>query len=290
MSKEHTCFRVIRAVCLVFVIAAPVAAQTFYLEQPPEERTFVGVRALNPNFDPTYESGFSTLTATYDLYVSLYIGDRMSLHAELPFTHVGLADTYEGDQNQNGIGNVYVGVQRWSAPRKSSRLVYSLGIRPPTGDDNSPYVPDIGYLSDLYHIGRAIPNTWTIEGNSAYHRIPTAERDYLFGVEFGPTALFPTVVGDPELLFHYGGVFGSRINHLIVSAELSGLFLVSEDVPDFGDRFDHQLALGITLIDFPVKPQLFYEFPLDKGVRNVVDGVLGLRLEYGFSRPSSEWD
>lgn len=273
--------------CLFGALAASSAAQTFYLDQPPEERTIVGVRALNPDFDQSYEAAFSTLTATYDFYFSFYIGDLMSLRVELPFTHVGMADGSGSDRNQNSKGNLYLGIRRWSIPSKTGRLVYSLGVRPPTEDGGS-VVTEVGYLSDLYHIGRVIPYRWTIEGSSAYYRIPVARYDYLFGFEAGPTILFPTQDGEPELLIHYGAVVGARIKHLLFSTELSVLYLVTEDVPDFGDRFDHQFAFGLTLIDYPIKPQLFYEIPLDSGVRDIVNGVIGLRLEYGFARKASE--
>jgi hypothetical protein len=285
-------FRAILVVCLLIALASPVAAQTFYLDQPPQERSVVGIRALKPLFDNQIDDQFSTFTSSSDIYFSLYFNDQISLRLEIPYTHVGLAEGYSSSDSDDGIGNLYIGVQKWTNPKPNNRLVYSVGIRPPTASDENVGAASVGYITDLYHIGRALPNIWTIEGSSAYHRIPTAENDYLFSLEAGPTALFPTQNGDPELLVHYGGAFGSRINHLLLSAELSGLFLITQHVPDFGDRFDHQFAVGITMIGYPVKPQVFYQFPLDSGARDILDGLVGLRLEYAFSTPSrkSDWD
>jgi hypothetical protein len=290
MFRKHILVRALLLLCLVGAVADSTTAQTFYLDQIPEPHPVVGLHAVKPFFDSRVDDQFTTFTATYDLYFNMYLGKNVNLRFELPYTHVGQKEFTSSSEGDDGIGNIFLGVQTWSAPKEDAKLVLSLGARLPTASDEKIGAASVAYVTDLYHIGRAFPNILTLEGNVAYHRIPVSTRDYLFGMEIGPTLLVPTEGGDPELLIHYGGVTGTRIDQVLLSIELSGLFLVTQHVPDFGDRFDHQLAFGATLIDLPVKPQLYYGIALDSGVRDVVNGVLGIRVEYGLPNPGSEWD
>ena len=59
-------------------------------------------------------------------------------------------------------------------------------------------------------------------------------------------------------------------------AELLGLSIVSESDMDLGDRFDHEVAFGIQWLR---GVGLFYKIYLDEDNREVVSGVLGIKLE-----------
>jgi hypothetical protein len=63
-------------------------------------------------------------------------------------------------------------------------------------------------------------------------------------------------------------------------AELLGIFIVTEDVDDFGDRFTHSLAFGAQLTVGQVRPGLFFVLPLENDLSAFLDGTLGLKVDF----------
>ena len=61
--------------------------------------------------------------------------------------------------------------------------------------------------------------------------------------------------------------------------ELIGLAIITEDVDDFNDRFLHTLVFGGQWNAGTIKPGLFYKIYLKDELSDLVDGVLGIKLD-----------
>jgi hypothetical protein len=138
----------------------------------------------------------------------------------------------------------------------------------------------LGLLVNFHELQRSLPNVLTIYGNFAYHYRQINRG--LFGVEIGPQLLIPTgeLNGDAELFGHYGLAAGFPMANVAFFAELLGIFIVTEDVGDFDDQFNHSLALGAQLTMHQVRPGVFYMLPLDKDRSGLFNGALGLKVDF----------
>ena len=82
-----------------------------------------------------------------------------------------------------------------------------------------------------------------------------------------------------ELFIHYGISGEFKLTNVTLSAELAELAIISEDIDDFEDRFTHSLAFGAQWIGSNIKPGIFYQIYLKEDFRDVVDGILGIKVD-----------
>jgi hypothetical protein len=82
-----------------------------------------------------------------------------------------------------------------------------------------------------------------------------------------------------ELFIHYGISGGFKMTNVMLSAELGGLVFISEDIDDFEDRFVHSLAFGAQWTGSNIKPGIYYQIYLKEDFRDVVDGILGIKVD-----------
>src|SRR5574341_1181816 len=263
-----------------FVILSVQAlfAQTFLFQSEAENRAKVGLRFLRPNL--AGDSKLSTFSGTYDLWANAPVGgSRVNIVGAVPLN----VFSAEGADGESGIGNIYLGAQARLGNYTDSAdhgMDISLGVFLPTASEKDEIAHFLGLLTNLYELQRSFPDVLTIYGNFAYHYRQINRG--MFGVEIGPQLLVSTgeFSGDTELFGHYGLAGGFPLANVAFFAELLGVFIVSESVDDFGDRFNHSLALGAQLTMGQVRPGLFYMLPLDKDVNDVIDGILGLKADF----------
>jgi hypothetical protein len=270
--KIHRFAAVIAGFIMMLSVQALVA-QTFLFQSQAEKRTKVGLRFLRPNFEG--DAKLSTFSGTYDFWVNAPVGgSRLNLVGAVPFN----AFSAEGVDGESGIGNIYLGAQTRLDNSPDNGMNISLGVFLPTAAEKKPYAQAIGLLTDFHELQRSLPDVLTIYGNFAYHYRQINRG--MFGVEIGPQLLVPTEGGEVELFGHYGLAGGFPLANVAFFAELLGVFIISEDVEDFGDRFSHSLALGAQLTMGQVRPGLFYMLPLDDDLNNIIDSTLGLKVDF----------
>ena len=258
---------------LVGLLCHSVFAQTFLLQNLPENNPQFSLRYLRPNFEADVD--FSTFSGIYDLSFSLPVSAGFNLVGSLPFSSAG----FEGQESESGFGNIYVGLQtrRHPTPERTSSL--SFGLFLPTAPDDKFSLLLVNIFSNLHQQEKYIPDMLTLYGNYAYHR--TQPGGVKLGVEFGPQLYVPTDdEGDEsELFIHYGFTGGAQVNHFAIFAEFVGLAIITEEADEFGDRFTHSLAFGAQWTEGVVRPGIFYQIYLDEDMEEVVDGVLGIKIE-----------
>ena len=276
MMKTHCCQTVVALVfvCLLFNSAA---AQTFLFQSLPKDRPQVGCRYLHPYFDsPGLD--ITGISGVFDLYGNIPLTPKINLIGSVPFMTMNYETPWAKDEKSD-IGNIDIGMQYrlQAADNKSSNLAF--GVLIPTASDkvDKLQLSLLSILTNNYELQKYLPDMVTLHGNIAYHTIgPTGG---IFGIEVGPYIFIPTEDdGDSEMFMHYGLSGGARLHNLAIFGELLGRAIVTEGDMDFGDRFDHVLTVGLQWLP---GPGVFYKLYLDEDYRDVVDGVLGIKLELG---------
>jgi hypothetical protein len=138
----------------------------------------------------------------------------------------------------------------------------------------------MGVYSDYFEFHKFFPKVLTIYGNLSYH-VFNAE-GLLLNAEIGPNLLIPTESddgSDTELLLHYGLATGFRFNPITFKIELAGHFFVTGESENFEDRFIHLLAIGAQWNRGWIRPGIFYQLFLKKGLSDMISGVIGIKLE-----------
>jgi len=264
--------RIKNAVLVSLILMASQAGfgQTFLMQTPAEGRPAFGARLMRPYFADA-DIDLSTLSGALDFFVNVPVGRQINLVGRFAFNNVSI----KGAGRESGVGDLYVGLQ--SRHGEGSGLSASGGVYLPTATEHLA-ARAIGLLSNLYEFPRSLPHVLTLYTNVAYHYRPRGI--LLASIEAGPTFSIPTGEnrGDAELLVHYGGALGVKVGALGISGELLGVAVITEDVENFGDRFNHFVDLGIQLVKGEARPALFYQIPLDDEFAEI-DGVLGIKVE-----------
>lgn len=257
----------------IFLLPLIVSAQGFLLKDLPVDKTTLGFRFLHPSFKNV--EGLSLFTGAYDFSVRIPMGSKLNIVGSLPFASIS------GDEieSESGLGNIYVGLQYRLGSSAEKGFNLSMGAFLPTAPDDKPSAAVTGLYSNYLQLGKFLPNLLTITGNLGYHRIHS--NGWMFGLELGPDILIPTKDegGEEELFIHYGLSAGYRINAFDIKVEWAGIGIITEDAEDFGDRFVNMLAFGVVWNGSTIRPGIFYNIYLKKELRELVRGVIGIRVD-----------
>ncbi|MEE9443065.1 MAG: hypothetical protein V3V99_10415 [candidate division Zixibacteria bacterium] len=286
MNRQSDCVQISLLLMLLCVFASSAVGQTFITTPPPENNTKVGFRFLHPNYKA--KSYITTFTGTYDLYVNMPVSPKINLELKFPFSGIGYDSPYPIDSKQ-AIGNIYFGFQ-YHQPieefQKFKGTIFSFGVNIPTADKDEWAPHYMGLICNEYEAQRILPEVFTISGNAAYWMLTGEPEDVggYFGFELGPQLFIPTGDNndDTELMMHYGLTMGLDAPNVAIFAEFLGVFAVTSDVDDFGERFDHFVGIGMGITDFPVRPSLYYQIPLDDDLNDFLSGVFGIKVEAAF--------
>lgn len=269
--KNFLCKTVIASL-FIGLLFTSVSAQNFLLQTMPKNVSQLGLRFMRANFNRGDD--LSLLSGTYDFYANIPISRELNLVGSLPFT----VFSEKGYDSENGLGNIYFGFQTWKSSGLGNKASLSLGVFLPTARDKIETAVLGGY-SNYYELQKYFPDMLTVYGN--YSFISNQSRGAIFGIEIGPNFFIPTKKdnGEGELFAHYGISGGFKLNKIMISAELTGLAIISEDIDDFGDRFVHSLAFGAHWTGGNIRPTIFYSIYFEEEYRDFVDGVLGIKFD-----------
>ncbi|MCH7619740.1 MAG: hypothetical protein IH880_08240 [Candidatus Marinimicrobia bacterium] len=226
----------------------------------------IQLRFLHPKYetfqDEFFSSEISLNSGSYMLSGSLPVGERGALQISIPyysinqtstFTFFGESETMKMDEA--GIGNIMVNwVQKLSKSAEGLQSYTSVGVNLPTASEEA----FIAALNNYYDIFSMLDESMTLR--ASYIGVTTGQ-NISYSFEIGPDFWIP--IGDDsddgELFAHYGfGVTFTPITNLSLRGEWVGLGILSEDDVDFGDRWEHQLAIGARFQAGRFVPGLFW--------------------------------
>lgn len=259
---------------LIFVLPNVLSAQTLNLQTIPSDKMQFGFKYDKAFYSSEYN--WSTLSGVYQLNVNIPISSKLNIIGDIPY----IVTNYEIDigffrssYSQNGFGNIFIGLQTKPELITNKKSIITFGVYLPTAsEEESGY----GLTEDRYYFPKYFPNSFSLYFNYAYHQINTVGLNY--GLELGPDLLIPIKGNNTNMgvFVHYGLILGYQINRILISSELVGFGILSEDVENFGDRFLNMVDIGAQWKDNNLIPRVFYKIYLKDTVRDYVDGVWGM--------------
>lgn len=259
---------------LIFLLSLSISAQSFILEDPPSAKPKLTLRYFRPHFK-NIEFPLSFFSGLYDLTLSIPVSPKLNIIGSVPFSAWGLKHS---DENESGFGNISVGMQYRFKSTNEHTTALTLGVSIPTASENKETPLLLGLVSNFYELQKFFPHVLTIYGNLSHHIF--LSNGLLFNMEVGPYFMIPTERGiDSELLIHYGVSAGYQIKPLTFNVELAGVGVLTEKEFLFEHRFEHILGFGVQWNRGPIRPGIFYQIYLHKYLRDLIDGIFGIKLE-----------
>lgn len=266
---------------IVFFAVEITSAQTFNFQSVPTEKKQFGVTFNKPFFKDEFNFSFSS--NVFELYLNVPVSSRLNILANIPFVQFSYEYKpilypgygYDYNRDESGAGNIFIGLQTNPELVDNRKTVISFGLYLPTAEEE---VGLAGIYSDYYNLQKYNPNNLGLYFNFAHHRI--VDEGLLYAFEVGSNFMIPTEDegGDTEMFLHYGFNSGYGINKFAINVELLGVFIVTEDPEEFGDRFVHMVNLGAHWRGDVVTPKIFYKFHLNDEMSLGINGVLGIGL------------
>jgi hypothetical protein len=222
---------------------------------------------MRPFFENDRDLSF--LSGIYDLSVNARLTESFNFVGSIPFITFKFVD----QDSENGIGNIFLGLQTHWGFKDKSGSVLTFGIFTPTAGEDIDF---FGLLSDYNNFHKYISDLLTIYGNYAYHSI--SSEGVKLGVEIGPNIIIRTKRNtDTELYIHYGFTAGYLDEKFAIIAELIGLASINEQSNDFA-RFNHSIDFGAVYISKNIEPGVFFKLYFDENLRDAITAVLGIQI------------
>jgi len=231
-----------------------------------------GIRFMHPHLSDDFD--LKALTGTYDFSFAFPLGTAGNLVGTVPFVKVAIEN-----QDSSNFGNIYVGLQTRQPEEGARTTWFGFGAFLPTAarDDESTLL--FGALTNYHDVAKYIPEYLTLVMTPNYRQ--RVGSSGVLGLEVGPQVLIPTGgEGDElEIFLQYGVVAGFQSPSLSLLAEFLGIFMMTIDDIDMGERFVNSVqARAATRIGL-FRPSLFYRLPLDDSQQEFLDSSLGVQLE-----------
>jgi hypothetical protein len=257
-----------------------LSAQTFIMEPPPEANLRVGLLYLRPDYaaDVNQTIRMSTLSGSYDFYARIPMLRGLNMVISMPL----IVKASDGESIASGIGNFYLGIRTRPDSIANNYSVFSVGLCLPTATSKRP-VEFMGVFANFYKPQKALSDVLTLDGNFLYFK--KQHRGIYLGFEIGPQVFIPVKSGggSTNLIGHYGICGGYRFTNFAVGGEILGLANVTDSFNSFGERFDHSVAFGAQLVEYPIRPALFYQFVISDQntelAQDILNGIVAMRLE-----------
>ena len=259
------------AVTLQVLCFYPVIAQQFNMSPDPvDTRMSIGLKVKKPLYkNSEYGDNPSSLSGVYKLYGYFPLKKNWQINAEVPLV-VSSIEEY----NETGLANLYVEMQK--AFNTAKTTWFSLGVYIPTVNVDKYFRQSICMISDPYSFIQFMKG---VSIRSTFGYSLTEKPGPIFGINIGPDLFIPTTEDwDTEVMMHYGIKGGYHFSSLAALAELSGFLMVTEE-GSLADRWINQMNLGLQMSRGTFRPGIFYSLYLDKDIREMINGVLGLNLE-----------
>ena len=274
-----------RSLLLLAACAVSVSAQPASWEFPTSGST-VSLSAERPLFDDDSFAGntdFGPLTSAWLFSTTQAVGP-VRLVGELPFAYGSIENTILGVDDVSGfaLGNAQLGVE---ADLLVAPVTVGGYVRIPTftsEDEGGGVAQIIGILSDAERVGLYAEDLVTvsamIEGRPSILAVPGLS----FRLRATPQLLVATeddiLADDVEVVIGYAAhaFFSTGVARL--GAGLSGAGIVTEDVDDRNQVFIGLLGdVGLG----PVRVGATGRLPIAGESKDLINGVVGLRLTYG---------
>jgi hypothetical protein len=240
----------------------------------PKDKSQFGFRYMRPHLD--LETELSTFSGVYDFSANIPLSEKLNIIGSIPY----VAYTFENSETENGLGNLFIGLQMHNGSKEKTSSVGTFGISLPTAAED---IYLFGSITDRYTGFKYWSELLTIYGNYAYHNL--SSNVLKVGFEIGPNLMIPIKKtgkfknSNVELVIHYGLIAGFQGKSIAIFNELVGLAVITEDYDEFTDRFVHSINFGAVYISKIVSPGVFYKLYLKEDLRELVDGVLGITVD-----------
>ncbi len=276
LTNQSNTMKTLITTCISAVFFTITAHAQFVDMSPvPDSVGFAGLKYSHASFKDTgFGEGPSGASGVYKIYGAFPMKEDWSFYAEIPV----IIAKMDGE-SESGLGNIYLGFQKIINRERTTNL--SLGVYLPTIGSERYLKQSIGITADTYgtvQYAEGVTARFTVAHNSIN------ERSALWGIEAGPDIFIGTFEGGgAELMLHYAAKGGYHFGGFAAWAELNGLMAVTGG-GNISDRTIHKLVFGGQLMRSKFRPGIFYGLPLNQLQREIVSGILQVKLEFSLGR------
>jgi len=262
------------SICAVF-FTGTANAQFIDMSPLPDSSGIAGLKYSHASYKENwYGENPSGASGVYKFYGVFPIKRDWYFNAEIPVIVAKM-----GSESESGLGNLYFGFQKILNPKKPTNL--SLGLYLPTIGSERYLRQQIGITGDTYGLlqyAEGVTARITVAHNSV------RERNFLSGVEIGPDIFIPTYKGGgAELMLHYAAKGGYHFGGFAAWAEFNGIMAVTSG-GNLTDNMINKLVFGAQIMRSKFRPGIFYGLPLNEYQREIVRGILEIKLEFSLAR------
>jgi hypothetical protein len=258
---------VIRMRRLMMILATLSCTMPAFAQTPNPERFrngSIGVEFMRPMVEDAEDM---TLMGSV-LYARVPVGG-VHILAEVPYAV--LDDDLGGSQ---ALGNIMLGME---ATRGKATL-FGL-VRAPTAPDDE-LASFVGLVSDFLRPEAWVPDVWSVSAGARLHsRRPSGVG---YDVLIGVSVLAPRDE-DKEVLLDYGAQLSYRPRAFGFAGGISGRAVTTGEDATFGERTMHEATARLDYTAGRWRPLLDFRVALDKDMREAVDGVLRIGVEYALN-------
>lgn len=276
------------SVLMLATLFVPLAlsAQSIWLERS-HQRAF-SLEVLRPNFKNESDAFFTQSNSGWVVFATLRlpVSGRILFVGELPFTHAN-AETksvrfnINESESQSVFGNPYLGVE---ITDRTGAFITEIGLRVPITPDDKFLGTITGLYSEYDRLEAFLPkvlSAMTI-ANYRYH----APSGFAFKLRGGPSLLIYTgddaFDDDVELFMSYSAQAGYETERWSILGGVTGRALLTTEDASFDERSIHQLGFNASVGLGQVRPGVHFRLPLDDGLKESLDSVLGINLGVQF--------
>lgn len=275
MMKTN-CSRQILFCLLFFVSSQLVSAQVLNFNNHKNDRLNIGVSFDKPFYSNS--SDISALTGVFQISANITLSSKFSLITNIPYINMDAESSYDWGSysyEENGFGNIFVGLQSIPDMSLTSGSVISFGIFLPTAEKNAAFN---GLFMDYYNLQKYYPEHLGLYFNYAHFKY--SWQGFYYKMEVGPNLVIPTENNgtETELFLHYGITAGFKIESISIFTKLHGMGIVTEEVDNFDDRLMNMINFGFEWEEGEITAKAFYKIYMKESMRDIIDGVLGFGL------------
>lgn len=242
-----------------------------------DDQYLVSLRLMHPLID---NSSLSTFTGAYKLSFAGRISQSIGLIAEVPVIGYASTNSFGDSYSGSALGNILLGVQTLAKHSGTNSSNFSFAVVLPTSSAEK-MLPEmlLGMLTSPYDMNRYIPESFSIYTNAAFRK--DFSRSFL-SVEAGPEVVMSTNENNSGTIsyVHFGLKAGLSFSRVLLSSEFYGLLLLSNKTYTFSERFNNMFSIGGTYLGTSVRPSVFYQFYLNEGMSNMLNGAFGVRMDF----------
>jgi len=264
---------------LLLLLSGSVQAQSLWLKH--DHKPMVSMEILKPKYAENIETNILNM----NLYISAYIpvNQHTSIIFELPYTKLDLKDY---SHNSGAIGNIYLGVE-YDVPENN--FAGNFGVRIPTSSESDYNPLSLGIITDSDRLEAFTTKHINFFG-SIIHKGKISP-EFCIRTGLGPMATVLTEsqsYQESELYIRYYTQLWVEQGFFSMAMGLTGLYWLTVEDLDFGERTLHHLGLTSFYKFGNLKPGLILLIPLDKDLTDEKDFTYGLSLTLEFDRNISK--